>query len=302
MGLERSGARRRRTRAMIALGVVLAFAVVGCRQKKVVDQKPNPNDPEEIAFVEDGTDATAAESDAQLLTSSLVSASSTGGVALASVDLSGGDLGTRDIGDGLHAIYLPRPCLTVSNDPETSTATYTFNRCLGPNGLRAVTGVVKAHYLIEPNHLHLDITADDLQVNEATIDWSASADIQSTDSNRTMTWKAQLSGTSAGGRSFRRNNEFTVKWTLGEPCFSLNGFAEGKIRKSTEDESREREIRTDISDFRRCRRGCPDAGGKITVTNVTKDKKVELLYDGTNQATFITPKGQSVVVPLFCKP
>lgn len=292
---------RTRTKALVALGVVLGLAVVGCRQKKL-NPSPDPNDPEEVGFVEDGTDATAAESDAQLLTSSLVSTSATGGVALASVDLSGADLGTQDIGDGLHAVYLPRACLTVTNDEATSTATYTFNRCLGPNGLRAVTGVVKARYLIEPNHLHLDITADDLQVNEARVDWTASADIVSTQSNRSMTWKAQLSGTSSGGRSFNRNNEFTVTWTLGEPCFELNGSAEGKIRKVTEDESREREIRTNIENFRRCRRGCPDAGGKITVTNVTKDKKVELLYDGTNQATFITPKGQRAVVPLFCKP
>ncbi len=93
-----------------------------------------------------------------------------------------------------------------------------------------------------------------------------------------------------------------MSWQLGDPCFALSGFSEGTIRRATEDESKQREIRVDVSNFRRCRRGCPDPGGKIVVTNVTRNLKVELLYDGSNQATFVTPKGRAVTVPLFCRP
>jgi hypothetical protein len=275
--------------AFITLLVVASLTTLGCRK----DKDPAGSELDETGFAQDGSDTSAAETDAQLITSSLIS-SSPGTIGLASADLSGSDLGGREFGDGAKAIYLPRGCLTVVHDPATQTATYTFNRCLGPNGLRAITGEVKAHYRVAPELLHLELTATDLSVNEAVVDWSATADVTSTEADRTMVWKAQLAGTSARGRTFSRTNQHTVSWKLGEPCFALSGSSEGEIDK--------RSIRTEIIDFRRCRRGCPDAGGRIVITNVTKNKSIELRYDGTNTATFVDVKGRETPVPLLCRP
>jgi hypothetical protein len=289
------GARWRKANVTIALIVLASLAA--CRPRKASETTEEES---ETAFVEDGTDTSAAESDAQLLTSSLVASSSTGEIGLASLELSGSDIGPRDVGEGAKALYLPSGCLDVVHDEAAKDVTYTFHRCLGPNGLRAVSGVVKAHYAIEPNHLHLDLTADELAINEATVDWAATADIVSTGADRAMTWKARLSGTTAGGRSFSRNAEHTISWRVGEACFSFSGFSQGEVTNRSG--ATGREIRTEISDYRRCRRGCPDAGGKITVTNVARSQRIELLYDGTNRATFVTPDGSKVIVPLLCRP
>ena len=61
-----------------------------------------------------------------------------------------------------------------------------------------------------------------------------------------------------------------------------------------------RVVNTEIQGFRRCRRACPDAGGKIVITNVTKNKRYELRYDGTNHATFIDPKGERISSRFLC--
>lgn len=273
------------TRAKWVLVIAGVTAACGPRERDAEDED------DDTSFVDDASDTSAAESDAQVVTSSLVS-SSPGSLGLASVGLSGTDLGARDIGDGAQAIYFPRRCLTVEHHPAESTVTYKFRTCRGPNGLRAVTGDVTARYVAEPTHLHLELTATDLAVNGATVDWTATADISSIGADRNMTWKAQLAGTSAGGRAFARTNEHTVSWKLGEACFMLEGSSQGQVRG--------REIRSAISNFRRCRGGCPDAGGKIVVTNVTKGKSVELRYDGTSRATFVSPKGRVSSVALLC--
>ena len=270
--------------ALVAL--VGASLAIGCR-KPAVNDEPD----EDVTIAEDGSDATAAETDAQLITSSLVSASP-GPIGLATTDLTESDLGTSDIGDGAKAIYFPRTCLQVVADSATRTATYTFDRCMGPNGLRGVTGEVKARYESSSGGLHLELTATDLAVNRATMDWAATADITTSDARRTMTWKAQLSGTTARGRAFERTSEHTITWALGEACFGLEGSSEGTVNG--------RQIRTEVTGFRRCRRECPDAGGKIVVTNVTKNVRYELHYDGTNRATLIGPNGGEHSVPLLC--
>jgi hypothetical protein len=278
------------------LGVVALLALAtACHHTTAADPAPTEED-DDTSFVEDGTDANAAETDAQLVASSLVSSSATGSIGLASVDLSGADLGTQALGDGAKAIYLPRGCLAVT--PAADTATYKFGGCLiGPNALGNIDGEVTAHYTASPLHLHLDLTATDLSVNSAKLDFSATADVtaaSATDPERKLVWTAQMTGTTAGGREFTRTNSRTVTWTVGDACFSLSGTSEGQIRK--------RDIRTEISDFKRCRRGCPEAGGKITITNVAKNRSIQVLYDGTNHATYVGPNGRTVSIPLLCKP
>ena len=268
--------------------LVATTLAAGCKKEDPGEGAPPDED---VSIVEDGSDSAAVESDAQLITSSLVSASP-GSIGLASSDFTNGDLGPSELGDGAKAIYFPRDCLQVTHDAATRTATYTFTRCVGPNGLRAVTGEVKAVYRAEPGKLHLELSTTGLSVNRATTDWHATADISVDGARRAMTWRAQLSGTTARGRTLERTTEHTIRWTLGEACFELEGTSEGQISA--------RQVRTEITSFRRCRRECPDAGGKIAVTNVTRNERYELRYDGTNRATFIAPDGSEHSVPLLC--
>lgn len=280
------------------MGVGLTLFAVACEKKTKEPDPLDTGDPSIIA--EDGSDSVTTEIDAELITGSLVAGGADTGLRLANTEVNGTDLSPRDIGDGAKALYFPRGCLDAVNDPATSTVTYTFKTvpgalsrgCTGPNGLLHVIGQVKATYKAEPGKLVLDLVGTGLEVNKATIDWHAHAEIVADGADRTMTWKGELTGDTPRKRAFSRTNEKVVKWRLGERCFAVSGKSTGDVNR--------RSLETEITSFRRCAGACPEAGGKIVVTDRTKQKRVELSFDGSNVATFTGPSGNQSRVQMFC--
>ena len=271
---------------------LLGLLLVAC--KKDDAKTPDATTAEEAqALAEDGADSAVAETDTEVVTSSLVSATAaSGSLTLASTgDLGLGGVNTATLGDGAARLYFPAGCLTVASDAAAKTVTYTFNNCAGPNGIFKIKGSIVATYATAPNTLTLNLVGNDLLVNRASVDWTSTATITNTGADRAMHWKGSLSGTTARGKTFSRTNEKTVTWRFGERCFGVSGVSEGSVR--------DRYLRTEITDFRRCQGSCPEAGGKITISN-EKKLKVEILFDGTSRATYATPKGQ-LAFDLACR-
>jgi hypothetical protein len=273
--------------------LVTSASASACKKDGGATKTPDPAGEDPQLLAEDGTDSNAAETDTEVVTSSLVSATPTSGsLTLASSnDLGGGMLGTANVGDGAKALYFPKGCLTVTSDSAARTVTYDFAGCAGPNGIFKITGRVVATYATAPGMLSLDLVGNDLQINRSSVDWSAHADISSTGLDRQMTWQGTLSGTTARGKTFSRTNTKTVTWRFGERCYGVSGVSEGNVR--------DRFLRTEITDYRRCQGACPEAGGKITISNAAK-VKVEITFDGSSQATYTTPKGRTTF-DLACK-
>jgi hypothetical protein len=276
---------------VVALTGLLVITASACKKDSTPATTDLAEDPQALA--EDGTDSAAAEIDAEVVTSSLVSATpSSGSLTLASSsDLAGGELTGAAIGDGAKALYFPKGCLTVTSDDAAKTVTYDFANCAGPNGIFKIHGRLVATYATAPGMLTLDLVGNDLQVNRSTIDWTAHAVISAAGLARSMHWQGALSGTTARGKTFSRTNTKDVTWRFGERCYGVSGVSEGKVR--------ERFLRTEITDFRRCQGACPEAGGKITISNAAA-LKVEITFDGTAQATYTTPKGKTTI-DLACK-
>lgn len=259
----------------IALVVLLA-ALPACRRKKAED----PQGSAESALVEDGADTNDAEKDTENLVATIAPDPATW------TPTSGGEAAART--------YLPRGCVVHEHDAATKTITLRFSSCIGPRGLFEVTGVVRATYATpSAGVLILDIVGDDLTVNGAKADWSAHAEIAASGAMRTMTWRGQLAGTTRRGREFTRTNEKTISWTVGTPCIQFEGTSEGDVSG--------RRLRTEITDLGVCRSACPDAGGKIVVTNLDTNLRIEIQFDGTNRATYIGPNGRPVRFPLLCR-
>ena len=259
------------------LTTFLVVSAAGCK-------KSSNGTPEELISDDsalragDGTDSFSAEADAQIVTTSLISPSAAGGsLAL--------------IGDSAKAIYFPRSCLTVTSDSATKTVTYVFDSCAGPNGILKLTGTMIPTYEVSPDKLVFNITGTNLIVNQSTVDWSARAEVTASGAARTMVWHGTLSGETARGKAFDRTNDSTLSWRLAERCLALSGVSEGHVRG--------RYLRTEVTDFKRCQGSCPEAGGRITISNEAK-VKVEIRFDGTSRATYATPKG-SVMFDLACK-
>ena len=278
------------TRALLVVLLVGALSITACAGK---DSAPSPSTDESVLLGQDGADTATTESDAELLVSSLVSPAASGGLpSLSSFDPA--NLSTADFGDGAKAIFFPRGCLTTAHDTAAKTVTYTFATCAGPNGLLRITGEIKATYAAaDGGGLALDIAGDGLTLNRATVDLHADAVITAPKPlKRAMTWKAQLSGTTARGRTFTRTNDKTVTWRVGERCFSFSGTSEGAVKG--------RILKTVVRAFLRCQAACPEAGGSIAITNVDSGKTVEIDFDGTSSARLKLASGVSEIVPLFC--
>ncbi|MBX3189454.1 MAG: hypothetical protein KF819_20690 [Labilithrix sp.] len=273
----------------VGIGLAAIVALAACSG----DKKEPDGDPEE-SLAQDGADTSTAEIDAEIVTSTLISATASGGsLTLASApELGGGALGPADVGDGAKVFFFPKGCLDVAHDAAAQTVTYRFNDCAGPNGLFRVRGEIEARYSTAPGKLILNLDGNALTLNNATLDWSATAEITAAGAAREMRWKGQLSGSTARGHALSRTNEKVVSWRFGEPCFAVSGVSQGEVRG--------RSLQTEITDFRRCRRGCPEAGGKIAITNAQSGAKVEITFDGTNRATYTSARG-SVQFPLLCR-
>lgn len=276
----RASTSRRRRHAGVALAGILL--VTACSSKET--SSPSDAAEEPSALAEDGTDAADAETDAELVTTSLISATAArGSLTLASTgELTADALSTAGLGDGAKAIYFPRNCLAVTSDEAAKTVRYDFKDCSGPNAIFKIRGVITATYAVSASKLTLNLVGSALRINRATVDWSATAEITDVGGARSMQWKGSLSGRTARGKVFSRTNDKLLTWRLGERCLGVSGVSEGTVR--------DRYLKTETTDYRRCQGACPEAGGRITISSETK-LKVEITFNGGSRATYTTARG-----------
>ena len=271
--------------ALIALIAVSTSLATGCASKN--DSSTSSDDEN----VNGGSEASDTEGNAESLSSSLVGGGS-GTATLASVgDLSGG-LHTDDIGAKAEAFYQPAGCLVVTDDVAKKEATYAFTDCTGPYGLVHITGSVIVGYDVESgSELKLTFSTTGLQINGATIDWTATADITVAGNDYAMIWAGHFTGTTKSGRAIERTNTKTYKWTEGVACLAVTGSSDGTVTG--------RELKTNIINFSRCADACPASGSEINITDVPDNKTYDLKY-GTDTATYTGPAGGMITYKPLC--
>ena len=100
------------------------------------------------------------------------------------------------------ASYTPAACLTVTNDTSTGQATYVLRRLQRP-ATGSCTSPARVNGARTPrlpeNELSLTFAAPSLQVNGATVDWTASATVTTTaatvvPATRDMVWDGHFTG------------------------------------------------------------------------------------------------------------
>src|SRR5687768_6819357 len=106
MVVTSSSTARKARFALTVLASVLLLTSASC--KKADSTKTDGADDAE-GLAEDGTDAASAETDTEIVTSSLVSTASDGSLAPASTgELVANELATAGVGDGAKRIFMPR--------------------------------------------------------------------------------------------------------------------------------------------------------------------------------------------------
>jgi hypothetical protein len=268
------------------LGLTLA---VGCAAKN--SGNSSSNDP---SAVDEGSDANQSESDTESMATSVIGGDSSG-VRLASgseLNPVMGQLELDNVGDAAKAFYRPAGCLVVTDDAANKKATYVFSDCTGPYGLIHITGEVDVTYSSSGgNQLTLNYSANSLQINRSTINWTATANVTGNGLARDMIWDGKFDGTTAHGRAFNRTNHKEYKWTVGQACLSVAGSSDGTVTSH--------ELKTDVINFSICKGGCPEAGSEIKVTDVSASKVYDLKWNASN-ATYTGPEGNSITYTPLC--
>jgi hypothetical protein len=190
-------------------------------------------------------------------------------------------------------VYQPAGCITATANAASKTVTYVFNGCTGPWGLLALNGTVTVVWSVpSTSKLQLQFSASGFKVDNATVDWMATAVITANGSARDMTWTGSLNGTTAGGRAFTRTNNKDLKWNVGQPCISLAGSSDGTIAGA--------HLVTTVSNYQQCAGSCPAMGGDISVQDMDDGQSWDVKFNGSADAQATGPNGGQVSVPLEC--
>ena len=281
------------TRSIFATSLLASFALAlsaGCASKSTTTTSTGSGS----EAVDQGSDANAAESDTESLSTSFIGGDSTSLNLASASELvePAGSLGPANLGDGAKAFYRPAGCLVVTPNAVAKTAKYVFSDCTGPYGQVHITGEVDVTFASSaPNQLTVTYSATGLQINRHVIDWSATANVTANGMARDMIWDGKFNGTTARGRAFARTNHKQYKWTQGQACLSVAGSSDGTVTGH--------EIKTDVIDFSVCKGGCPEAGSEIKITDVSTSKVYDVKYNAAD-ATYTGPEGRSINFTPLC--
>jgi hypothetical protein len=240
-------------------------------------------------------DVNGTESDVESLGSSFVGSDGNSAVTTSAYTPGAGEIQIQGVGTTVGNPgfwFQPAGCEHTTVDASNQKATYVFSGCTGPLGLAEITGTVDVSWQKGSGQITLDFSSTGLQVNRATItSWQATAVVTPNGNGRTMSWNAQLSGTTGSGRSFSRTNQKVVQWSVGVPCLSATGQSTGDILRA--------EIQTTVVSWKRCADSCPEAGSEITVKDLGNGDQIDIQYLGGATAQ-LTLDGKSEEIGLAC--
>ncbi len=197
-------------------------------------------------------------------------------------------------GDATGAMMIAAPnadCVTAT--VASASTTYHYSNCDG------ITGDVNVAWSMTSPTFHADVSASSLVVGTVSLtSWNATADVTASGAQRTMVWQSSAAGNvvvRGVARSFSRDVDATVSWTVGASCVDVEGQASGAIDAF--------HLATRTTSFVACDDACPNAGSVLRADDVDHPGVfVRVLY-GTGTASYVNERGEgSSFVPACASP
>jgi hypothetical protein len=187
--------------------------------------------------------------------------------------------------------YFPNGCASAS--ASANVVTYTLHNCTGPLGLVAASGTVTATFNVEVGMVGVQVAGNNIAANGATVDLSTSATVTS-QANKQLTLAAhtQTSGTGPLGNGAAHMGTFTMVWTPGGDCATINGSFTGVGTAEFSGTS------TKITNYKACTNQCPQSGTAVSSFN---GGVVTVTFDGTANAQCNASDGTTATIPLQCR-
>lgn len=220
----------------------------------------------------------SAQTEGAVLASFLEGAELAPGVAAPTAE----DVATR-IMARIKARYVPASCVTVTQTGFNLDVA--LNGCTGPRGLRTLNGNIHVvASILGGGEYQAVATAQDLNVNAATLDLNATAVYSPT--AKTLAVTTQGAGVGAMGNEILRQGDYTVQYDAN--CAKVTGAwstAVGEATRSTE------------VVLQRCKDQCPS--GQVVHTG-RLGRVTTVTFDGSAQARWATSTGKSGTLALPC--
>ncbi|HXU71747.1 MAG TPA: hypothetical protein VN947_20580 [Polyangia bacterium] len=193
-----------------------------------------------------------------------------------------------DIAKNIGNVIGPSGC--VNNTTSPGMITLRFQQCTPPFGQVNTTGRLAISVSQNGNALQIDAQALTLKATQASLMFMATALYSASGDGRTLTVTTSSSGTGPSGALTTRSGQYTMNWTAGADCATVDGnVASTKGGSDT----------TSFGSFVVCRTGCP-LSGSVTHVDPASGVSVTTVYNGTATATFTASDGSSGTTTITC--
>ena len=185
------------------------------------------------------------------------------------------------------AFFTPAGCASAS--AAGNVLTLQLNGCAGPFGLTNASGTVVFAFTQVQGGVQI-AAASNLQSGSASLTINAQAVLTGSGASRTLTVTTNGGGTGPNGTSVTRQGQYTIAWTSGEACASIDGTVAsgtGNVQRTT------------FRAFNVCRDGCPRSG-TVTLVDPQTGGTVTTTYNGTATVT-VSANGQQSSATLSCQ-
>jgi hypothetical protein len=248
--------------ASVALVILSGTAIAGCNRGGADDGGDEDVDSATAALAADGTDASAAASQATDIDSQVFAAIDVTDPTAAAIEATSSP------------VTSPPACVTRSQLSATEIE-FTFNGCTGPFGLVALTGSETATFSEGAGGaLHIELASDGLMANGLPIVHAASADVTFDGALRHVDWHGGWTHTTVAGRAVAQTNDFTLAIDTASSCVTIDGTSDTTVDA--------RGVNLSFSSLKLCgfaTGACPS--GSVAITGENRPGVLTLSYDGS---------------------
>jgi hypothetical protein len=187
----------------------------------------------------------------------------------------------------------PEGCATKTADGATVHAE--LDDCTGPFGRVHLDGGLDAELSATScEQLHANIfDAGDLTANDAPLEYSASADITASETQRFVDWTGRVALTTKRGQEVEQTSDLSVVVDVADDCLSIDGTAAGHVDSVEYD--------VNLEGLRVCPGACP-ARGRVGVhaEGRRREASLSIEFDGSSTATVTGTDGDVFTVEMVC--
>jgi hypothetical protein len=187
--------------------------------------------------------------------------------------------------------YFPGGCAMATADQ--NFVTFELHDCSGPLGLSHATGTVTAGLSsLGAGIVAITLTADDLVADGGVFILNTSATVYAgAGITRTLMATSMSNGTGPEGQSVDHSGNFTLRWSTGSACATLNAALQGITTGDHGPAS------MTMTDFVTCANACPSAGLAV---EQFQGWTLALAYDGAPYAFCSANDGTSAAIGIPC--